>query len=482
MRRPLPLHIRLALGYTGFFALVLITLSVSVLVVVRQTLLSELEHHLQSSADLINSDFDISNSPLTTFFNDPEFLLRALPPSVAGLEAPGLYAEAVAADGRVVATSASLEGQVIALASADRALALAGQTRLTTGNVGSAPAMLIVHPLVDDNVVRGVLVIARSLTEVDHTLGLVAASLGVVGVIALLTAMWGGSLLAAQALRPVAEVARTAEQIVQASDLARRVPPAPEDNALGHLTRTINDLLARLERLFTSQQRFVADVSHELRTPLAAMRSTVEVLRRGAARDPQMLDDSLAGLERETQRLGRLASDLLLLAHADLGVRLARLPVSLDELLLEIVRELRPLAAEVRLIPDISEQVAVLGDRDRLKQALLNLVVNAIQHTSTGDQVRVALARSGESAILSVCDTGAGIAEADLPFIFDRFYRADPARARVSGGAGLGLAIVRWVAESHSGSVTVTSAPGQGSRFCITIPAIPSDVVPLCEA
>ena len=229
-------------------------------------------------------------------------------------------------------------------------------------------------------------------------------------------------------------------------------------------------MLERLETLFNSQRRFVADVSHELRTPLTAMRGNLEILRRGAARDPQQLDESLAAMEREVNRLVRLASDLLLLAQAETGAILRHEPVALDELVLEVVRELAPLAHGITLAPDVAEQVEALGDRDRIKQALLNMVVNALQHTPAGGKVCVALERVGQRARLSVSDTGAGIIEGDLTRVFDRFYRADKARSRVTGGAGLGLAIVKWVADAHSGTVEARSTPGQGSLFILWLP------------
>jgi signal transduction histidine kinase len=280
----------------------------------------------------------------------------------------------------------------------------------------------------------------------------------------------GGAWLAERALSPVGEIARTAQQIVRAEDLAQRVPAGPADDELGQLAATINEMLERLEGLFTAQRRFVADVSHELRTPLTAMRGNLELLRRGVARDPAALDESLGAMEREVNRLVRLAGDLLLLAQAEAGLSLRREPVALDELVLEVVRELRPLADGVALTPEIAEQIEAMGDRDRLKQALLNVVVNALQHTPPGGSVRIALDRTSEQARLRVSDTGAGIAPEDLRRVFDRFYRVDKARSRGTGGAGLGLAIVKWIVEAHGGGVEVASVPGQGSTFILRLP------------
>ena len=165
-----------------------------------------------------------------------------------------------------------------------------------------------------------------------------------------------------------------------------------------------------------------------------------------------------------------MANDLLLLAQSEAGVQLLHEPVELDTLLLEVHRELRPLANGVQLKIGEEDQVIVQGDRDRIKQALLNLGVNALQHTPAGGSVTLSLARQEHVAALSVADSGTGISAEDLPYIFERFYRADRSRSRNRGGAGLGLAIVKWIAEAHSGQVAVESTPGAGSRFTIMLP------------
>jgi signal transduction histidine kinase len=248
--------------------------------------------------------------------------------------------------------------------------------------------------------------------------------------------------------------------------------PAAQDE-LQRLSVTVNELLERLQLLFDGQRRFVADVSHELRTPLAAMRGNLDILARGAARDPGLLAESIGDMRREVARLIRMTNDLLLLARREAGIELRHEPVELESLLLEVHRELLPLAVGVELRIGDEDQIAVVGDRDRLKQALLNLSVNALQHTPAGGSVTLSLARERECAALIVSDTGTGIAAAELPRIFDRFYRADQSRSRDRGGAGLGLAIVRWIAEAHGGAVRVASTPGVGTTFTLLIPCSP---------
>ncbi|HNP71088.1 MAG TPA: ATP-binding protein [Kouleothrix sp.] len=470
LKRPLALRTRLALGYTAFFGLVLMLMGIGMALAVRSTLLAEIERELSSSSELIQKDFDSSNIELADYFNNPAFLQRTRPLSVEGLKAPSLYVQVSNQSGQVVVTSASLQRQVLPLPENLRAEALGGHAHVWETALGDAPMLMMVSPLWEDQRIVGVLQVAQPLREINRTLQLLTLSLGAIGLIALLASLRGGAWLAARALLPVGQVAHTTRQIVRAEDLAQRVPAAPGDDEIAQLTATINEMLERLETLFTSQRRFVADVSHELRTPLAAMRGNLEILRRGAARDPHELDMSLAAMEREVNRLVRLASDLLLLAQAEVGMQLRRGPVALDELVLEVIRDLAPLAQAVTLLPEVDEQVEVIGDRDRLKQALLNMVVNAIQHTPPGGKVGIGLACAGGRALLSVSDTGVGIATDDLPRVFERFFRADKSRSRAAGGAGLGLAIVKWVAEVHGGGVQASSVAGQGSRFQLWLP------------
>jgi signal transduction histidine kinase len=286
-----------------------------------------------------------------------------------------------------------------------------------------------------------VLQVAQSLRGVEQTLAVLLGGLAVTALIAVLSAVRGGVWIARRSLRPVEEIAQTARQIVQASDLTRRVSDVESSDEIGELTTTVNAMLARLEQLFTAQRRFVADVSHELRTPLTAMRGHLELIQGGVTRDGAAQAESVADMLREVNRLSRMANDLLLLAQAEVGLQLRSGPVQLDELVLAVVRELRPLADGVMLRSELGEQVAIGDDRDRLKQALLNLVANGLQHTPAGGSVVVALTRDSEGVTLQVRDSGPGIAPEDLPHVFERFDQGD--RAQRTTGAGLGLAIVR---------------------------------------
>jgi signal transduction histidine kinase len=258
-------------------------------------------------------------------------------------------------------------------------------------------------------------------------------------------------------------------KITRADDLSRRIPMdgAPQDE-VGRLGMAFNESLERLERLFNAQRRFLADVSHELRTPLTAIRGNVDLLRRMGGADPTSLD----AIQSEAERMSRLVGDLLLLAQADSGnLPLARDRVELDTLLLEVFREAQMLAAGVHVSIGEIDQAVVIGDRDRLKQLLLNLVSNAVTYTPEGGRVTLGLARVNEFARIAVSDTGVGIPPDELPHIFDRFYRVDKARSRLMGGAGLGLSIAQRIAHLHGGRLEAMSeGEGKGTTFCVWLP------------
>ena len=279
-------------------------------------------------------------------------------------------------------------------------------------------------------------------------------------------------LLTPSSFKPLEEMAAVARQITNADDLSRRVPNTERTDEIGVLARSFNQLLERLERLFQTQQRLLADVSHELRTPLTAIRGNVDLMRRMGDADPE----SLGIIQEEIERMTRLVGDLLLLARADAGgLPLEKQKVELDNLLFEVYRQVRLLEKSVDVKVTEVDQVCIMGDVDRLKQLLLNLISNAIKYTPDGGTVDVNLSKKNGWAYLRIRDTGMGIPAEDLPYIFDRFYRVDKARARSQarqGGAGLGLAIAKWIAQAHGGNIDVVSQVGEGTTFTIILPIV----------
>ena len=273
-------------------------------------------------------------------------------------------------------------------------------------------------------------------------------------------------------LKPLEAITETAEQINRADDLSRRLPyHGPENDEIGSLVRSFNQTLERLEALFTSQQRLLADVSHELRTPLTVIKGNVDLMRRMKKLD----EESLISIDQEAGRLTRLVGGLLLLAQAESGkLALSMQQVELDLLLTEVFQEMSILAGNrVRVHLNEIDQVYVRGDRDRLKQVFINLVANAVQYTPQGGEVFLSLERIGEQARIICRDTGPGIPAEDLPHIFERFYRAEKSRTRGKAtGFGLGLSIANWIVERHGGRIEVDSKEGQGTTFAIWLPVL----------
>jgi signal transduction histidine kinase len=272
-------------------------------------------------------------------------------------------------------------------------------------------------------------------------------------------------------LRPLYTFTTTIEQI-SAGTLDTRVTTTSGTPEIQSLTSSFNRMLERLDTAFTRQGRFVADAAHELRTPLATLRATLDTQPPPAEMTPTDYDDLAQTFDRTLTRLEALVEHLLVLAVDDRPP--TNEPVVLGALLAAIQHDLAPLAAarQVHITIDGATDLVVLGDAPLLSLALANLIDNAIRYNHPGGQVRIQLARSRDQARICVTDTGIGIAPADQASIFERFYRVDQSRARHRGGAGLGLALVAHIAQQHGGSIAVTSTPGVGSTFTLTLPAV----------
>ncbi len=321
----------------------------------------------------------------------------------------------------------------------------------------------------------GMLVFATSLADVDATLRrLLLIELLVTA--AVLAAVAGlGLWVVRLGLRPLGAIDSTAAAIA-GGDLTRRVERAEPRTEVGRLGLSLNAMLGQIESAFEARavserklRRFLADASHELRTPLAAVRAYAELYARGADRRPADLARLMKGIGRESERMSLLVDDLLLLARLDEGRPLERDLVDLDEVVGEAV-ETAAIVEPERPIAFDAEPVRVLGDRDRLRQIVDNLLTNVRAHTPSRAPAQVRVGRKNGSALIEVEDTGAGMSPEQTERAFERFYRADPTRSRRTGGVGLGLAIVAAVAEAHGGTVAARSQPGGGTTFRIALP------------
>jgi signal transduction histidine kinase len=293
-----------------------------------------------------------------------------------------------------------------------------------------------------------------------------------------------GWVIAGRALAPIERIGGVAREI-QATNLSRRIGLEGPDDELKRLADTFDDMLARLDAAFAAQRQFVADASHELRNPVAIIQANADLLlaEEGATEPIRRRSDRI---RRASERVARLVEDLLALARLEApGVRPE--PVDLGELVRETADELAGEEEEARLEWQVEPGVRLVGDRTLLKRALANLIDNALRHAPPGSTVNVRTGHESGWAYLAVTDRGPGIAPEHQARIFDRFFRVDKARSRARGGSGLGLSIVRQIAEAHSGQVRVLSRPAEGSTFVLWLPLLgsapkPPDVDPSAGA
>lgn len=461
---------RLTLWYTGLLAVSLFVIGVLIYTLVGRVLLLNLDDRLVGQAQNVIALIQAENDPLDVMLSG-----RAQLPPI-GIYGSQYFIQIVQLDGRAVQLSENLAGQRLPVPLQFVQNIVPGEPRRLTLTIAGTQLRVVSLAIPIGTRIIGIVEVAANLSSMTDALEVIRRALLTGSLVALLLAAVGGSILARAALRPIKAITETAQQITGTEDLSQRIPVAMPGDELGELTETINDMLGRLDEAFSGQQRLVADVSHELRTPLTTIQGNLDLLRRGVAEDPAMRGEALAAIEDQTARMRRLVADLLLLAQADAGLKLYCQPVELDTLLLDVYRQAQVMArntgVSVRLGGE--DQAIVEGDADRLRQLLLNLADNAIKYTPAGGEVTLTLQRNDGGVAVSVEDTGVGITTEDLPHIFERFYRADPSRAR-PGGSGLGLAIAQWIAQAHGGELTVESAPGRGSKFTLLLPQAVGD-------
>jgi len=363
------------------------------------------------------------------------------------------------------------DGPYPGLPVSEEALAAARRRQSTfatlTEPAGQTPVRVYTVPLLENNQVMAVVQVAQSLAGVQDTLRQLLTTL--LASLPLLVILAGGSgyFLAARALAPIDEIIRTARRI-SAEDLSARLNLPATDDEVGRLAATFDAMLGRLDKSFQRERRFVADASHELRTPLAAMQTILSVIRQ-RHRSLDEYQQALADLNEEAERLRALTEDLLRLARG--GTHPAAYePTDLSTLLRDVTDSLRPLAVTrgLQLNCAVPDGLTLNGDSDSLARLFVNLVDNAIKYTERGGVTLSAEGGADGTVRVSVADSGAGISADHLPHIFERFYRADPARAE--HGAGLGLSIALDIAHAHRGTIDVSSEVGRGTTFVVSLP------------
>lgn len=495
----IPIRWRLALVSLGLLALLLSALGVIISVIAEQVLVTNEVGVLRSEAQVAmkgvvkgmsvawqDRPFDLGSR---VFPSDslPSDFKRTVYPLLRALDSPDTNAVILTSDGHLYDSLST------------------NNTPLYPQTIKLSPQRVIqiinaVNPyvLVKDGRGRGQLVVFIPLTSMHtnapYTIGILQLSTPTTPIDTFLapfrqTVFWGIICtlclavaltfpLVGLALRPLVEIERTSQRIAR-GELSRRIEPPLTDDEIGRLARSFNHMVAQLEAAFKRQKRFVADVSHELRTPLTALSGSLEMLLIGADRGDAEASRRLArGMYSEVQRMHRMVEDLLVLTRLDEGkIQLRKERVVVDALIEIVSEQAQHLAQGQQFVSEVAPTTpAIRADSDRLQQVLLNIVDNALKFTPSGGRVELrAGSRDSQTVTITISDTGQGIPAKALPHIFDRFYRADPARTRPSqraGGSGLGLAIARELVEAQGGTIAIASQPGQGTTVTITFPAL----------
>ena len=461
--RPSSVRMRLTLWYAAALTIILLLYAVGVYAFVRHSFYGELDRQ-------VNEDFEVAEALLTREGNGGLTWLehREVFDHETGQEDTG--SRGVAAWNR--------EGQLLYYRSPPKTSSLSAPSSKLSGRIGPQTLVLAsgerVRQLTSPYTIEElpvVLAVARSEHRLRHELNELLLILLVGLPIAVGLAALGGSFLARRALTPVGRMAERARTIT-AERLSERLPVDDPNDELGSLATVFNETLARLERSFGEMRRFTGDASHELRTPLTAMRSVGEVGLRDS-RDEPAYRAIIGSMLEEVDRMAHLVDALLTLARAG-GTQapLQKEHVDLGDLAREVAVYLQALAEEKgqSVAVEAPGELVVDVDRAVLRQAVVNLVDNAIKHGTAGTAIRIRLEGGSGAAILEVIDAGPGIPAEHRQHVFERFYRVDESRSREHGGTGLGLAIARWAVEIHGGRIELETSTQQGSVFRIVLP------------
>jgi two-component system OmpR family sensor kinase len=449
---PLPIRARLTLVSAVLMAVVLAGAGIFVYLRLEADLLDAVDAGLRSRAETILGSQGSS----------------ALEQGAGLVEADDAFAQVLGPGGEVIQSSRGLRGGPLLTQGEVAGLAAPAFIERVVSTVEEPlSARLLAVPAPGDTVV----VVGASLDDQREALARLAILLALGGPLVLILAAGVGWVVAGAGLRPVDRM-RAEAAAISASEPGRRLPPSGTGDELARLGETLNGMLDRLEQALERERRFVDEASHELRTPLANLRTELDLaLRRARSRDE--LEGALRSAAEETDRLARLAEDLLVLARADRGrVPVRRESTNVAQLVAGTVDAFGARAAEegVSVETRVPEGIRASVDPVRIRQALGNLLDNALRHTPPGGRVTVEVARADGALSFEVRDTGEGFPAEFLPGAFEPFARPEPSRSRRDGGAGLGLAIVRAVAQAHGGSAEVSNGPQGGASVTVRIP------------
>jgi signal transduction histidine kinase len=466
----MPIRVRMALLGTAVIAATLVLFSVLIYALASASVPREQDSALRSRARQATAF--LSTAPAA------ELQPHRVPAALDLRRSAEVFVAVLGPDGAPITSTGEVDGATPSLPADLLARVDAGGTFDTVDLADGQRFRVYVEPWARPDLgLAGHVVVGQSLRHNRSQIGGLVAVLVIALVVCMIAAAAAIWFVVGRALRPLKTVAHASDEIARTQDLGRRLPPVRGHDEVRLLTDSFNGMLARLAEVLESQRRFVADASHELRTPLTTIRTNATYLQRPGV-PPEEREAALRDIAQESERMSRLVHDLLTLARADAGGRPELAPVDLAGVVQEVTRRARALYPERRIEVAGDDLVPVCANEDALTQLLWILVDNAIKHTPPDSRLRLWTATRDGAVQLRVMDDGPGIAEADLERIFERFYQAD--RARSDGGAGLGLAIARWIATAHGGTLRAYNNEWGGATFLLELPAAPTGTPSPC--
>jgi heavy metal sensor kinase len=451
------LRLRLTVLYLGFLAIALVAFGVVAYVIAAKNVYDNLDDSLSVRVQTVDSSLAAAAGPLSE--QDIDSSRRDLERETSGdviFQIRGL-------DGRLLYSSQPTSREL----PLPKNVSTAGPT-FTSRKVQGRRLRILYQPVTRNGQTLGSVVAGQSLQETDEALDEIRKVFIFGGLAVLLLTTGPTYALARRALNPVRQVSQLARDVERTADFTRRLPTPRGGGEMKELVATFNAMIDRVEQALVAQRSFLADSSHELRRPLTVLRTDIDILN-----DPSLPAEEREAcfqeMRAEAEAMSRLLSDLLLLSREEKQA-IGEAPVDYSSLCEQAAARLRAQDVRHQTIVEVTPRLRVRGDRERLAQMLWNLLENAVQYTPDGGRIELHLRHVNGFARVEVHDTGIGIAEKDMPHVFDRFYRGQGARAVREDGVGLGLAIVKYVAEAHGGMASVSSQPGRGTTFSVDIP------------
>lgn len=463
------IRFKLTIWYIVILGIILTSFSTFLYLTLSRSLHKGIDVKIKSIAEVIASS---STNPYSQYsFSSIDRMMK----DSFGLKPVTKFIQVLDESGRIGKKSDNLQNFQLPISISALRNASQGKITFETAKAfGKYPLRMVTVPVIHGRNLINIVQVATSLEEVAEFLKTLWLILWITVPSALVVASLGGLFLANKALKPVDEITKTARRITSTS-LDQRIKLKRTNDEIGRLAETFNDMISRLRRSFKQIRQFTADASHELRTPLTILKGEIEVgLRK--MRHPGEYRKILSSNLEEVNHMSQIVDHLLFLSKADMGkIHLEKQRIDLPTLVSEVHGQTKTMALSKDINFHVSNDVdaAVIGDRLRLRELLLNLVDNAVKYTPEGGEMSIILERHDSQARLRVTDNGIGIAPQIQPHIFDRFFRVDKARPREAGGSGLGLSICKWIVEAHGGEISVESKIGKGSSFTVILPLAP---------